>query len=139
MNKLLVIAMVLTMAAHAAELSTKKALNLATIKALVTAAEAEAQKRNVQVTMCVVDDSGNLLFLEKQDGAGLNTITFAQKKARHSAFIEPVEECGGFAKRRQFSDFGDAGLIPQSRRITNQSGWRDYWGNRSERGGVRDR
>ena len=29
--------------------------------------------------------SGNLLFLQKADGAGLHTIQFAQKKARHAA------------------------------------------------------
>ena len=71
----------------AAELSTKKALNLATIKTMLAASEAEAQKRNAQVTICVVDESGNLLFLEKADGATLNTIVFAQKKARHSAYF----------------------------------------------------
>lgn len=70
----------------AAELSTKKSLNLAAIKTMVSAAEAEAQKRNVQVTICIVDESGNLLFLQKADGATLNTLQFCQKKARHSAF-----------------------------------------------------
>jgi glc operon protein GlcG len=69
----------------AAELPTKKWLNLAAIKTLAAAAEAEAQKRNVQVTICIVDDSANLLFLQKADGAGLNTIQFAQRKARHAA------------------------------------------------------
>jgi glc operon protein GlcG len=68
-----------------ADLTTKKSLNLAAIKTMVSAAEAEAAKRNVQVTICIVDESGNLLFLEKADGASLNTIQFAQKKARHSA------------------------------------------------------
>lgn len=71
-----------------AELPTRKYLNLAAIKTMVAAAEAEAAKRNVQVTICVVDDSGNLLYLQKADGAGLNTIQFAQKKARHSAFYK---------------------------------------------------
>jgi glc operon protein GlcG len=72
----------------AADLPSKKTLNLAAIKTMVAAAEMEAQKRNVQVTICVVDESGNLLFLQKGDGAGLNTIQFAQKKARHSAFYK---------------------------------------------------
>ena len=52
---------------------------------MVAAAEAEAKKRNVEVTICVVDDSGNLLFLEKADGASLGSIQFAQRKARHAA------------------------------------------------------
>src|SRR5689334_13006943 len=69
----------------AADLPTRKWLNLAAIKTMTAAAEAEAQKRNVQVTICIVDESGNLLFLQKADGAGLNTIQFAQKKARYAA------------------------------------------------------
>src|SRR5438874_4417037 len=71
----------------AADLPTKKWLNLAAIKTMVAGAEAEAQKRNVQVTICIVNESGNLLFLQKADGAGLNTIEFAEKKARHAAFF----------------------------------------------------
>lgn len=76
----------LTMAmVMAADLPNKKWLNLAALKTMAAAAEAEAQKRNVQVTLCIVDESGNLLFLQKADGAGLNTIQFAQKKARYAA------------------------------------------------------
>src|SRR5215470_13664697 len=67
------------------DLPTKKYLDLGAIKTMIAAAEAEAKKRNVEVTLCVVDESGNLLFLQKADGASLNTIQFAQKKARHAA------------------------------------------------------
>jgi glc operon protein GlcG len=56
-------------AANATELPSKKYLNLSAIKTMVAAAEAEAQRQNVQVTICVVDESGNLLFLEKADSA----------------------------------------------------------------------
>ena len=70
----------------AAELPTKKYLDLKTIKTLVAAAEAEAQRQNVSVTLCIVDESGNLLFLEKGETAALSTITWAQRKARHAAF-----------------------------------------------------
>jgi glc operon protein GlcG len=55
---------------------------------MVAAAEAEAQRQNVSVTICIVDESGNLLFLEKGDAAPLNTIIWAQKKARHAAFYK---------------------------------------------------
>src|ERR1700692_709731 len=71
-----------------AELPTKKYLNLAAIKTLVAGAEAEAQRQHVEVTICIVDESGNLLFLEKADSAPLNTIQWAQKKARHAAFYK---------------------------------------------------
>src|SRR5258708_6745570 len=67
------------------DLPSRKYLNLAAIKTMVAAAEAEATKRGVQVTLCIVDEGGNVLFLQKADGLGLNTIQFAQKKARYSA------------------------------------------------------
>jgi glc operon protein GlcG len=85
MPKLAVLFLSIALLAGAVELPTKRFLNLAGIKVMVAAAEAEMQKRNVQVTICIVDESGNLLFLQKSDGAGLNTIQFAQKKARHAA------------------------------------------------------
>ncbi|MGA2132056.1 MAG: heme-binding protein [Bryobacteraceae bacterium] len=85
MVKLIAELLLVAAALSAADLPTKKWLNLAAIKTMIAAAEAEAQKRNVQVTLCVVDESGNLLFLQKADGAGLNTIQFAQRKARHAA------------------------------------------------------
>lgn len=88
MFKLAALFLTLVTLMSAADLTTKKSLNLAAIKIMVAAAESEALKRNVQVTICVVDESGNLLFLQKADGAGLNTIQFAQKKARHSALYK---------------------------------------------------
>lgn len=69
----------------AADLPSKKYLNLAAIKIMVAAAEAEAQRHNVSVTICIVDESGALLFLEKGDGVPMNTKEWAQKKARHAA------------------------------------------------------
>ncbi len=85
MSKLVALLVTLITLTSAADLPTKKYLNLAAIKTMAAAAEAEAQKRNVHVTICIVDESGNLLFLQKADAAGLNTIQFAQKKARHAA------------------------------------------------------
>ena len=82
------------MVAMAADLPSKKYLNLAALKTMAAAAEAEAQKRNVQVTICIVDESGNLLFLQKADGAGLNTVQFAQKKARYAAIYGRPSKAG---------------------------------------------
>ena len=85
MVRLIPLMLALLIAMAAADLPTRKYLNLAAIKTMAAAAEAEALKRKVQVTICIVDDSGNLLFLQKADGAGLNTIQFAQRKARYAA------------------------------------------------------
>jgi glc operon protein GlcG len=70
------------------ELPTRHVLNFATVRALATAAEDEAAKRNVHVSICIVDENGNLLFFERLEGASLNTVEFAQRKARHSAFYK---------------------------------------------------
>ena len=64
---------------------------------MVAAAEAKAKELNVSVTICVVDESGNLLFLEKGETASLNTIQFAQKKARHAAFYGSPSKDGADA------------------------------------------
>ena len=86
MFKYIALVIAMTLATKAAELPSKKYLNLSAVKTMVAAAEAEAQRQHVSVTLCIVDESGNLLFLEKGDTAALNTITWAQKKARHAAF-----------------------------------------------------
>ncbi len=86
MSKLLALLLPLATFLSAADLPTKKFLNLPAIKTMVAAAEAEAQNRNVRVTICIVDDAANLLFLQRGDGTGLNTVEFAQRKARHAAF-----------------------------------------------------
>jgi glc operon protein GlcG len=88
----------------ATDLPSKKYLNLAAIKTMVAAAEAEAAKRDVQVTLCVVDESGNLLFLQKADGASLVTIDFAQKKARHAAFYGSPSKGGADAMKEGHID-----------------------------------
>ncbi len=101
MFKLLLVVMMSLLAATAStDLTTRKHLNLAVIKALVAAAEAEAKRLNVEVTICIVDESGNLLFLEKADGASLNTIQFAQKKARHSALYKSPSKNGADALKK---------------------------------------
>ncbi len=83
-----------------AELPSKKYLNLATVKAMIAAAEAEAQRQHVEVTLVVVDENGNLLFLEKADAAPVNTLQWAQKKARHAAFYRaPSKDAADLVKK----------------------------------------
>jgi glc operon protein GlcG len=86
--------------ALADDLPSKKYLDLAAIKKMVAAAEAEAKNRNVDVTLCVVDDSGNLIFLQKGDHASLNSIEFAQRKARHAAaYGSPSKDAADYVKK----------------------------------------
>jgi glc operon protein GlcG len=75
-----------SLSASAADLPSKKYLNLAAVKAMVSAAEAEAQRLQTPITIVIVDENGNLLFLERGDGVSINTLEWAQKKARHAAF-----------------------------------------------------
>ena len=97
MRKLLAVVLLPVMTMFASDLPSKKYLNLATIKVMVAAAEAKAKELNVSVTICIVDESGNLLFLEKGETASLNTIQFAQKKARHAAFYGSPSKDGADA------------------------------------------
>lgn len=104
MFKLLFVLLAFLATAYSADLPTKKYINLAAIKTMVAAAEAEAQKQNVEVTICIVDESGNLLFLQKADGASLNTIQFAQKKARHAALYRSPSKDGADAIKKGNTD-----------------------------------
>jgi glc operon protein GlcG len=88
MTKAILLGITVVFFAMAADLPTKKYLNLAAIKKMVAAAEAEMQKRNVNVTICIVNEGGHILFLQKADGATMNTIAYAERKARYAAIYE---------------------------------------------------
>jgi glc operon protein GlcG len=100
MLKVLAAFLLSAMPVMAADLPSKQYLNLAAIKTMIVASEAKAKELNVEVTLCVVDESGNLLFLEKADGAPLNTLQFAQKKARHAAFYGSPSKDGQDAVKK---------------------------------------
>ncbi len=85
MSQIVILLLAASLVAVAADLPAKKYLNLAAVKTLAAAAETEAHKRNVNVSICVVDESANVIFLQKGENVGLNTLQFAQKKARYAA------------------------------------------------------
>ena len=64
----------------------KKGLTLADAKAIAAAAEAEALKNGWRVTISIVDDGGNLLYLQRLDEAPVGSIVVSQEKAR-TAFL----------------------------------------------------
>lgn len=85
MFKALVVMLCMVGMLVASDLPSKKYLNLAAIKTMVAGAEAEAKRQNVSVTICIMDETGTLLFLQKGDGVSVNTLDFAQRKARFAA------------------------------------------------------
>ncbi len=86
MVKMMAVMLLGASAAYGGDLPSKKYLDLNAVKIMVAASEAKAKELNVSVTICVVDESGNLLFLERGESASVNTVQFAQRKARDAAF-----------------------------------------------------
>ena len=66
-------------------MKSKAVLELADIKAIAAAAEAEAIQNSWIVTLAIVDDGGNLLFLQRLDGAPPITAHIAPSKAHTAA------------------------------------------------------
>ena len=113
MHKYLALLLVPVMTMYAADLPSKKYLNLAAIKTMVAASESKAKELNVGVTICIVDESGNLLFLEKGDGASLNTLQFAQKKARDAAaYGSPSREAAESVKKGNVQNLAFPDFFP---------------------------
>ena len=65
-------------------MKTKATLELADVKAIAAAAEAEALKNQWAVSIAVVDDGGHLLWMQRLDGAGPLTAHLAPAKAHTS-------------------------------------------------------
>lgn len=66
-------------------MKSKFTLELADVKAIAAAAEAEALKNNWAVTIAIVDDGGHLLHLLRLDGAAAITAHIAPAKAHTAA------------------------------------------------------
>ena len=66
-------------------MKTKSVLEIADVKAIAAAAEAEELKNNWAVTIAIVDDGGHLLWLQRLDGAAPISAEIAPAKARTAA------------------------------------------------------
>jgi uncharacterized protein GlcG (DUF336 family) len=66
-------------------MKTKPALELADVKAIAAAAEAEALKHQWAVSIAIVDDGGHLLWLQRLDGAAPISAHIAPAKANTAA------------------------------------------------------
>jgi uncharacterized protein GlcG (DUF336 family) len=74
-------------------MKTKSFLELADVKVVAAAAEAEALKNNWAVTIAIVDDGGHLLHLQRLDGASPLSSHIAPAKA-HTAALGRRESKG---------------------------------------------
>jgi uncharacterized protein GlcG (DUF336 family) len=66
-------------------MKTKPTLELADLKAVAAAAEAEALKNHWAVSIAIVDDGGHLLWLQRLDGAPPISSHIAPAKANTAA------------------------------------------------------
>ena len=66
-------------------MKSKPTLELADLKAIAAAAEAEALKNNWAVSIAIVDDGGHLLWLQRLDGAAPISAHIAPAKANTAA------------------------------------------------------
>ena len=66
-------------------MKSKPVLELADVKTIAAAAEAEALKNNWAVTIAIVDDGGHLLHLQRLDGAAPVSAHIAPAKANTAA------------------------------------------------------
>jgi glc operon protein GlcG len=64
---------------------SKQCLTSEELHAMAAASRAEAAKIGINITVAIADDGGNLLYLERLDGAKVMSIEIATQKARTSA------------------------------------------------------
>jgi glc operon protein GlcG len=70
------------------ELATKKVLTLSAAQHIAQAARAEAVVNGWKLVICIVDDGGHLIYLERMDGAQLGSVQIAQDKARSAVLFK---------------------------------------------------
>ena len=76
-----------------AQLAEKKVLTLAAAKEMAAAAEAEATRNGWNLVIVILDDGGNLLYLQRMDGVQLASLQVAQAKARTALiYRRPTKE-----------------------------------------------
>jgi glc operon protein GlcG len=71
-----------------AQLADKKALTLAIAKQVAAAAEQAAAANHNHMFVLIVDDGGNLMYMERMDDAQLGSFEVALGKARSAVFFK---------------------------------------------------
>lgn len=91
----------------------KRALSLAGAKAVAAVAEAEARKNGAGGAIAVVDDGGNLLFLERLDNTFSAAANIAIAKAKSAAnFRKPTSVFEEAIKNGRLSLVANPELLP---------------------------
>jgi uncharacterized protein GlcG (DUF336 family) len=86
-----------------AAMKSKPCLDLADVKAIAAAAEAEALKHSWAVSIAIVDDGGHLLWLQRLDGAAPISAHIAPAKANAAAL--------GRRESKVYEDMINAGRV----------------------------
>ena len=71
-----------------ADFADRKTLSLNGARKAAQAAEAEAKKQSLTVSIAVLDEGGHLLHFSRMDGTGLASAAVAQAKARAAALFK---------------------------------------------------
>jgi glc operon protein GlcG len=71
-----------TVALHADDLATKKALTLNVVKQMAAAAEKHARENQWNVCISIVDDGGHLMYLQRMDGTQTASVVVSMEKAK---------------------------------------------------------
>lgn len=89
---LALLALTVSQAARA-QLADRKVLTLAAAKEMAAAAETEAARNGWNLVIVILDDGGNLLYLQRMDGVQLASLQVAQAKARTALlYRRPTKE-----------------------------------------------
>jgi glc operon protein GlcG len=95
------------------QLGTKKVLTLEIAKKLASVAEAEALKNKWSMVVVIVDDGGNLLYLERMDNTQIGSIEVAIQKAKTAiSFKRPTKAYEDLVAQGKTDILGIPGVIP---------------------------
>jgi glc operon protein GlcG len=96
-----------------AQLASKKSLTLEAAKKLASLAEAEALKNKWTMVIAIVDDGGNLMYLERMDNTQIGSIEVAIQKAKTAiSFKRPTKVYEDLMAQGKTDILGIPGVIP---------------------------
>jgi uncharacterized protein GlcG (DUF336 family) len=96
-----------------AQWGVKKTLTLEAAKKLAVLAEAEAIKNKWTMVVAIVDDGGNLVYLERMDNTQIGSIEVALQKAKTAIFFKrPTKEFEDRIAQGKTDILGVPGVVP---------------------------